>query len=115
MVEKINKIKETIIKSLLVSQLVYILTPLQTCSEAMKETNELLYKFLWDGKGDRIRRSIMICDYEDGGAKMVDIVSFNHALKATWVAKYFDETNKGKWKADFDYDLSDLGKKYFCI
>ena len=42
--------KVTIIKSLLTSQLVYILTPLWTCSEAMKETNELLYKFLWDGK-----------------------------------------------------------------
>ena len=42
--------KVTIIKSLLTSQLVYILIPLWTCSEAMKETNELLYKFLWDGK-----------------------------------------------------------------
>ena len=54
-----------------------------------------------------------ISDYEDEGAKMVDIVSFNRALKATWVAKYFDETNKGKWKAIFDYYLSDLEKKYF--
>ena len=31
-------------------------------------------------KVDKIKRSIMIGDYEDGGAKMADIVSFNRAL-----------------------------------
>ena len=61
--EKINKIIEnwqfrrltllgkiTVIKSLLASQLVYILSPLPTPSEYLKEINSLLYKFLWDKK-----------------------------------------------------------------
>ena len=42
--------KVTVIKTLLASQLVYILTPLPTCHMAIKEINDLLYKFLWDGK-----------------------------------------------------------------
>ena len=36
-------------------------------------------------------------------------------IKTTWVAKYFDKTNKGKWEAIFDYYPSDLGETYFCI
>ena len=67
----------TIIKTLLASQLVYILTPLPTHHNALKDINTLLHKFLWDGKGDKIKRSIMINDYKEGGARMIDIVTFN--------------------------------------
>ena len=42
---------------------------------------------------------------------MLDILSFNRALKATWVRKYFNSTNKGKWKNLFDYYRDKLGGK----
>ena len=54
-------------------------------------------------KGDKIKRTVMINDYDDGGAKMLDINSFNRALKSTWITKYFDHTNKGKWKNLFNH------------
>ena len=47
--------KVTLIKSLLVSQLVYILTPLPTSTEALQKVNKLLFDFLWDGKGERLK------------------------------------------------------------
>ena len=84
--EKIDKIKKLTEKwslkklTLLASQLVYILTPLQTCPNTIKEINAILFKFLWDKKGDKIKRTVMINDYEDGGTKMLDINSFNRAL-----------------------------------
>ena len=31
---------------------------------AVNEVNNLGYNFLWDGKGDKIKCEIMICDYE---------------------------------------------------
>ena len=37
-------------KSLMVSQLVYILSPLPTDHEAVKEVNNLFYNFLWGGR-----------------------------------------------------------------
>ena len=85
-------------KSLLASQLVYILSPLPTPSGYLKEINSVLYKFLWDGEGDKIKRTEMINDYTKGGLKMLDIQSFNNALKANWVQRYLDPNNKGKWK-----------------
>ena len=53
----------------------------------LKEVNKLFYTFLWNEKGDKIKRDIMINDYSNGGLKMIDIQSFNKSLKATWVKK----------------------------
>jgi len=52
----------------------------------------------------------MINDFVGGGLKMIDISSFNKPLKTTWIKKYLDKNNKGKWKIFFDITL----KKYGC-
>ena len=77
----------TVLKSLIASQLVYILSPLPTNHHALEEINNLFFKFLWSGKDDKIKRTIMINDYSNGGLRMIDIKSFNMALKSTWVEK----------------------------
>ena len=101
--------KITVLKSLIVSQLTYILSPLLTNQCAIHEVNTLFFKFLWDGKGDKIKRDIMISEYEDGGLKMIDIRLFTQALKLSWVKKYLDKGNEAKWKLFFNVQLRDLG------
>ena len=98
--------KIVVIKSLLASQLVYIMSPLPTSSEHLRDINNLLYQFLWDGKRDKIKRAEMINDYATGGLKMLDIQTFNRALKAKWIQKYLDSRNKGKWKLFLDFFLA---------
>jgi len=51
----------------------------------------------------------MISDYKNGGLRMIHIKSFNKALKTTWVQKYLDNDNHGKWKLVFDSELHDFG------
>ena len=58
-------------------------------------------------KGDKIKRNVMIGDYSDGGLKVIE--SFNKALKSTWVKKYRDQENHGKWKYFFDSELQFFG------
>ena len=41
---------------------------MQTKHQAKKETNNLFYDFLWNGKGDKIKRNIMIQNYLAVGA-----------------------------------------------
>ena len=55
--------KITILKSLIASQLIYIFSPLQTHHTAIKEINVMFYNFLWNDKGDKIKRKVMINDY----------------------------------------------------
>ena len=92
--KKIEKI--AVLKSLVASQLVYIFLPLQTNHEAIKEINTIFYKFLWNDKGDKIKRK-MINDYSEGG------------LKATWIQKYLDPENRSKWKLLFHSELERNG------
>ena len=40
---------------------------------------------------------------------MIDIKSFNMALKSIWVKKYLDPTNQGKWKLVFNSKLQYFG------
>ena len=101
--------KITVLKSLMVSQLLYILSPLPTDHEAVKEVNNLFYNFLWGGRGDKIKRNILISNYEQGGLKMIDVISFAKALKSNCIKKYLDQNNLAKWKLFFDSHLHDFG------
>ena len=47
-----------------------MLSPLPLNEEATTEVNKLFYTFLWNGKGDKIKRNIMIGDYNKGGLKV---------------------------------------------
>ena len=99
----------TVIKFLAVSQLVYVLSSLETCAEVIHEVNNLLYDFLGYGKGDKVKRTIMINDYERGGLKMLDLKTFNKALKISWLQKYFDPKNKSKRKLFLEKDVERKG------
>ena len=105
--------KITVIKSLAASQLVYLLAPLHSNHHALKDINDMFYHFLWNGKGDKIKRKVMINEPKKGGLKMIDICSFNKSLKITWVKKYLDTTNNGKWKLLFDMELNKYGCQSF--
>ena len=84
--------KITVLKRLIASQLVYILSPLPTNHKVIGEIN-----------------NILISDYENGGLKMIDIKVFNRALKSSWIKKYLDNENHGKWKLFFDLELRNFG------
>ena len=77
--------KIAILKSLVVSQIVYLLSSSPSPPAVMKEINCLLYDFLWDSKGDKIKRTEMINEYNKGGLKMIDLQSFNELLKIKWI------------------------------
>jgi len=105
--------KIQVIKSLAASQLTYIIAPLATNHKIIKEINDIFYTFLWNNKGDKIKRSVMINNYESGGLKMIDISSFNKSLlKTTWIKKYLDESNRGKWKDFFELEIGNYGGSF---
>ena len=105
--------KMTVLKSLITSQLVYILSPLSTNHKVIGEINNIFFNFLWDGKGEKINRDIMISDYEKGGLKMIDIKVFNRDLKSGWIKKYLDNENHGKWNFSLIWNYEILAVKKF--
>ena len=64
-------------------------------SEAIiKELKTSMFKFLWNCKPDKIKRDLIIQDYNDGGLKIIDNSSLNKALKASWVRRILKRDSK---------------------
>ena len=84
------------------SKLAYVLTILRRKKQIINKINKLFHLFLWNGKADKIKQDVMIINnFPAGDLKMIYILSFNKALKATWIKKYLDTGNQGKRKLTF--------------
>lgn len=81
-----------------------------SCLKSMKEINDLLFKFLWDYKGDKIKRTDMIAEAR-WRSKDVRHMEFNKALKFSRILKYLSNDCKSKWKSFVDFHLSKVGGK----
>ena len=67
--------KITILKSLTISQMVYLFSSLPTSQKTLQDVNTILYDFLWGGKGDKIKRTEMINNYNKGGYPKFQYIS----------------------------------------
>lgn len=104
--------KIIIIKTFAVSQLVYILTVLPSPPvNFLQEINRLFHKFIWDNKPDKIRRSVLLNNKQDGGLRMIDVALFATSLKTSWVKMYLDDNHR-PWKDLFDYCLKAHGCRF---
>ena len=82
--------KITVVKSLLFSKLVHILTALPNpCEDVIKKLNSILFRFIWNNGADKVKRSILVQDYEHGGLKMLDMHSFLASLKCSWLKRLY--------------------------
>ena len=92
--------KITIIKSLLISKLNHLFLALPSPEPAIiKEIEKLIFKFLWNNKPDKIKRSYLYRQYDLGGLKMVNITEFIKSLKLSWLKRY--HLQDVKWKVFF--------------
>ena len=105
--------KITVLKSLVASQVIHLLSPLQINSQIIKQINDLFFDFLWNSKGDKNKRNVIIQNYGNGRLRMIDIACFNKGLKSVWIRKYLDESNKGKWKVFLTLSSKNLEAKLF--
>jgi exonuclease III len=89
--------KIAIIKSLLIPQLTYYLSIMTSPNkDKIKEINRKLYNFIYNGKSEKIKREIIIGDYNDGGYKMIDLESFIKGIKLRWMERLLN--TEGVWK-----------------
>ena len=78
----------TVVKSLLISKLNYLIMSLPNPSDkVLKELNSLFYNFIWEEKPDKVCRNQMSQKYIDGGVKMIDIYAHCQSLKISWIRR----------------------------
>ena len=85
----------TVIKSLALSKINHLILSLPKPSEkVIQEIQTLFYDYLWNKGPDKIKRSLVIQNYENGGLKMIDLGSFICSLRLTWFRRMLTTPNK---------------------
>ena len=94
--------KTVIIKTLILPQFLYQLTNLPSPpNEMMNEIDDTIFKFLWDGKRAKIKRSQLYLDSSKGGLGIPNIFAYSHSLKIKWLKYLLDSSFIGDWKRLF--------------
>ena len=83
--------KILVVNTLMGSHFVYKLSALQGPHEdQIKAFNELILKYIWNGKRPKINKDILTGKKEQGGLKLVDIEKKDMALKIQWVHRILE-------------------------
>jgi hypothetical protein len=91
--------KVQLIKTYLISQIIYLLSVLPAPTlEFIKQLERILFQFLWNTKTERIKRTTLYRTLAEGGISMPHLPTFNYALKLAWLRRLHDPNNKGSWK-----------------
>ena len=85
--------KITVIKSFALPKLLYAATNLPISESFVNCVTDHFYKFLWEGKPDKIRRKTIEMGYDKGGLKMVNFEAMMKATKCMWVKRLLQSKN----------------------
>ena len=81
--------KITVIKTLALSKLTYLFTNIpDPCSNFLKQVNMLFFKFLWNGKPNKIKSDYICQDYDEGGIRMVNVFDYLAYIKINCFKRY---------------------------
>ena len=86
--------KITIIKTFVISKFNHLFISLPSPdSMTIREISDMLFKFVWGGKPDKIARRQICRPYIDGGLKMINLQKYIFALKSTWIRRLNTDQN----------------------
>ena len=101
--------KITIIKTFGISKLLYLASVLPLPSKAIiTQVNHLIFSFLWNNKMDKIKRNVLINNFENGGLNAPHFETLCKSLKITWVKRYIASSNC-QWANLVNYCLQKVG------
>ena len=106
--------KIIIIKTLLISQIIYVASVFTAPTKFVKEINKLLFTFLWNSRKEKVKRSVVINPPKAGGLGMVDIESKIKSLRLSWMLKFFDNYPR-PWKNICNFWLEKIAISRTCF
>jgi exonuclease III len=89
--------KVLIIKTLGLSKFQYIASLIHIPQNVVKEVNRIIYEFIWNGKSDKVKRTIFEQDFKRGGYNMITLEDITISASIMWIKKYLDDVDR-EWK-----------------
>ncbi|XP_035670376.1 uncharacterized protein LOC118411954 [Branchiostoma floridae] len=89
--------KITLINTLVVSQFTHLFLSLPSPGKTFFQTYEQkIFKFIWNGKPEKIKRKILYNTYDNGGLGLIHLPSFDLTRKASWVPRIFFQQDSSR-------------------
>lgn len=89
--------KITVIKTFMISVFNHLFLALPNPNQkTIDYINDMLFNFLWNNKTSKIKKSVIVKNYGEGGLQMLNLNAFIEAMKSTWVRRLL--INDCKWQ-----------------
>ena len=90
--------KITVLKTIILSKFIHLFRSLPPPLDYLiKQITKIMFSFMWDGKPDKISRTTLVQDKENGGMEMLNLGSFIKGLQINWVRRLLSNQNL-MWK-----------------
>ena len=100
--------KITAIKVLMIPLINHLFFTLPTPEQDIIDyVNRILFNFLWGSKA-KIKKSVVIKQYDEGGLRMVNLQAFIEALKLTWIRRLLNTDRKWQDFIKLDIEVEKL-------
>ena len=93
---------------------VYLVQSLKIPQDTIKRIDSLIFKFLWHGKREKIKRTTLIGQKCEGGLDMCDTASFFKSLKLKWIKSLLN-VEEANWKILPNYFLNVFGENFLIF
>lgn len=88
----------TVLKTIIISKLNHLFIALPNPDKTIiDKLNKAFYNFIWQSKADKVKRGILVQEYNKGGLKMIELNKFITALKISWIWRL--AVNDSKYKS----------------
>ena len=107
--------KITVLKNLIIPKIIYKVShlPIFLPDSFVNELNQILFRFIWGSKWEKISRLKLCCNIKEVGANMIDIKCHMLSIKLKWIQKLFDSNYVSAWKYIEKMCLKE--NLFFCI
>ena len=82
--------------------------------EYIQTFKNIVYEFLWKGKKDLVKRSVLSNDYLEGGLKMTNIDTYIKALQIKWILRLLENSNEN-WKIIPQKYFENIGENFLIF
>ena len=100
----------TVVKTYAISQLLPKSNMVNPSEDFLKELNNVIFKFIWNDKPDKIKRTSLISNYDEGGLKAPNLDTIVKTQRLMWIKRFLYSSDHN-WKQIMTWQLSKIGGK----
>jgi len=101
-------------KTIGISQLIYTASMLSVPETVIKNTQALLFNFLWKNKNDKVKRDVIYQPLSEGGLNFPNFRILVQSSRLAWLSRLLSDTND-TWKAIQNYYFNKHGGLAFLL